>query len=111
MTLCELLQTTKYTQEFHIYVTNDYDQNEPIGHGRRAHLLNADECGELFPHLLDKVDLISVAKNGALVVRVIDENYNEPLENQYGEDYVKRWDRYDPTTRPYKFSCELEDFN
>ena len=110
MNLCELLQKTKYNQKFYCYVTNNYDQNIRIGMGERKELLDEDINESLFSHLLDDVEMITVAADGALVVRTIDENFEIPLQEQFDKGYVERWNSMDESSRPFKFSCELEDW-
>lgn len=110
MTLCELLQKTKYTQKFYCYVTNDFDQNLIIGRGTRKELLDEDINEDLFFHLLDDIFMITVAYDGALVVRTVDKYFETPLQEQFDKKYVERWDSSDASSRPFKFSRELEDF-
>ena len=110
MTLYDVFMATAYNQIFHVYVTNIYDQNIVIGHGTRQTLLNEEETEEGIDHLLDKVDTLRVAKDGSIVLRLIDENFYKPAEELYLEDFVSSWDNLDPSTRPWKHSCELEDF-
>lgn len=106
MILCELLQRVTYDQILIIYLSNDYDQNLLIGQGTRQELLN-DTDEELFFHLMDKVQLVTVTNNKSLFIKIENENHAVLLENQYSDDYVKRWKREDPETRPFRFSCEL----
>lgn len=110
MTLCELLQKTKYDQKFYCYVTNNYDQNLPVGAGVRKELLDEETNGDLFWHLLDEVDIITVAVDGALVVRTIDKYFKTPLQEQFDKEYAAKWNPLDKSSRPFKFSCELEDW-
>lgn len=110
MNLCELLQKTKYDQKFYCYVTNCYGQNLPIGSGTRIELLHEEINDELFWHLLDEVDSITVARDGALLIRTKDNHYDERLEEQYEDRYTKHWDKLDPSSRPYKFCMEMEDW-
>ena len=108
MILYELLQVTKYDQLFHVYISNAFDQNYPIGDGDRKTLLNEEECEELFDHLLDEVDMITISRDGSLVVRVKDEHFNENLEEQYDKKYVAQWDTNNPDSRPFKFTKEID---
>ena len=110
MTLYDILRNTKYTQEFCCYVTNVYDRNLPIGFGTRKELLDEQINEDLFDYLMCEICLLTVAKDGALVVRVTDEHYNNKIEDQYSVEQTERWDRRNPGSRPYKFSSELEDF-
>lgn len=110
MTLCELLQKTKYNQKFYCYVTNNYDQNLSIGAGVRQELLDEEINEDLFDHLLDEVEMITVAADGALVVRTVDKYFNTPLQEQFNKEYAAKWNPLDKSSRPFKFSCELEDW-
>ena len=42
-------------------------------------------------------------------ILVRDAMYEKPLEEQYDKDYVATWKSYDKSTRPFRFSAELED--
>lgn len=109
MTLYSLMMSAKADQIFHVYVTNIYDQNIEIGHGRRKDIVNEDIVEEGIYHLMDKVELWSVAKDGSVVVRLMDKHYRDRAEELYDEEYVKKWDNFNPETRPWKHSIELED--
>lgn len=110
MTLYDFMMPAMAHQIFHVYVTNIYDQNIEIGHGRRRDIVNEDITEMGIDHLMDKVDTWSVAKDGSIVVKLIDSHYEEKAEKQYDEDYAKIWNNFKPETRPWKHSCELEDF-
>ena len=109
MTLYDILRATKYWQKFCCYVTNAYDQNVPIGFGTRRELLDEEQNDELFDYLMCDIDMITVAKDGALVVRVRDERFYQRLEEQF--QCTGGWKVSDPATRPFKFSTEMEDWN
>lgn len=109
MTLYDILRVTRYWQKFCCYVTNVYDQNVPIGFGTRRELLDEEQNDKLFDYLMCNVDSITVAKDKALLVRVRDAHYNQPLEEQY--KFTGGWKVSDPATRPFKFSTEMEDWN
>lgn len=108
MILYDVLRATKYYQRFCCYVINAYDQNYPIGFGTRKELLDEEQNDELFDYLMCDVDMITVAKDGSLVIRVRNEHYNQPLEKQY--ECTGGWKVSDPATRPFKFSSEMEDW-
>ena len=108
MMLYDLLRITRYDQRFCCYVTNDFDQNIPIGFGVRKELLDTDQNDDFFDYLMCDIDMITVAKDGALVVRVRDEHFNQRLEEQY--ECTGGWKVSDPKTRPFKFSNEMEDW-
>ena len=110
MTLYDVMMACKYYQIFHVYVGNAYDQNIEIGHGERRDILNEDKCEEGINHLMDKVERLSVAKDGSIVLVLVDLNYEKPADAFYDPAYVSRWDESKPETRPWRYSCELEDF-
>ena len=108
MTLYDILRATRYWQKFCCYVTNNYDQNVPIGFGTRKELLDEEINDELFDYLMCDVDSITVTKDKAFLIRVRDEHFNQPLEEQY--ECTGDWKVSDPKTRPFKFSNEMEDW-
>lgn len=110
MNLVELFRCVRFDQEFYIYIINSFDQNRLIGKGIRNHLLNELENEEILDHLLDEIYLITIAKDKSLLVRIQDNSFNESLEEQYEKEYTKKLDIKLPESRPYKFSCEMEDF-
>ena len=110
MMLVELLQKVRYTQIFYVYLENVYDQNLPIGSGTRRDLLDEYENEEIISYLTCPVTLITTTKNGALVVRVRDEHFDERLEKQFNPEYAQKWNSLDMSSRPFKHSCEMEDF-
>lgn len=110
MTLYDVLRVTKYDEVLHCYWTNSFDQNVPIGFGARAELLDEEINDDLFWYLMCEVDMLTIAKDGSFVVRVVDAHSNERYEAQFSEDQTKKWDPLNPGSRPYKFSCEMEDF-
>lgn len=63
----------------------------------------------ILPHMLDEVNMVSVTPNGGMQILVRDAMYKKPLEEQYDKDYVATWKNYDKSTRPFRFSAELED--
>lgn len=110
MKLCEIFSLTRYDQKMYIYVTNAYDQNVSLGRGTRYDIIcDAENCDDILPHMLDKVDMISVTPDGGLQVLVRDRMYEKPLEEQYDKDYAATWKNHDKSTRPFRFSAELED--
>ena len=101
---------TRYDQKMYIYVTNAYDQNVSLGRGTRYDIVCDEEnCDDILPHMLDEVDIISVTPDGGLQILVRDAMYEKPLEEQYDKDYVTTWKNHDKSTRPFRFSAELED--
>lgn len=110
MTLYDVLRAMPDRQYFYVYVANVYDQNICVGAGTRTKLLDAEQNEELFDHLCDKVDMMTVCAEREILVRLIDDTFKQRAEELYDARYVAKWDNLDPKTRPWKHSCELEDF-
>lgn len=110
MTLYDVLRVTQYTQRFYVYVTNAWDQNTPVGTGTRSELLDEEENELTFDHLMDQVEMMTLCKDGAILLRLRDDTFNILAEKQYDSRYVEKWDDLKPETRPWKHSCEMEDF-
>ena len=117
MKLWDLLSVAQFSQQFDVYVTNIYDQNLPIGKGTRAELMAQEELqtfGDdeflIFDHLQDEVDRYMII-GSVMVVLVKDKYYEDYVENQYDERYVKTWKREDINSRPYLTSWEVEKRN
>lgn len=108
MTLYDLIINAQYQQVFHVYVTNAYDQNVKIGSGTRKSLMDEEECAEGLDHLMDKVDRWEVCSDGSVFVALIDHNFKRPCEELYNAEYVAKWDRHKPQTRPWRYSSETE---
>lgn len=112
MKLWDILYTAQYFQQFTIYVMNAYDQNVLIGRGTRAEML-AEEREEgdntLFNNLQNEVEYFHT-KGSKLIVFVRDANYDKPLEEQYLERQVARWDYKDPKKRPFLYGIETEEY-
>lgn len=108
MILYELLRITKAEQKFVVFVTNDYGENLFVGDGTRAELLDESENDELFDHLMDKIDIMEVSKDGkTLIVFVRDNNFEKRVDELYPQNYVEKWDIHDENTRPYLFTSEV----
>lgn len=107
MNLWDMLSHCQHSQKFDVYVGNAYDQNIPIGEGDADSLRHNGD--EFFYHLMDEVDRYSVHPDGVLVVIVKDQDYGNTAEQQYGERTAKRWDKFDPQTRPWRHSTEIDD--
>lgn len=111
MTLLDVLRTVKYYQKLYIVVINQYGQNVCIAKGRLHEFLCDEETAfDLLDHYDDKVDMITPAKDGCFVVRIKDEHFHEPLEKQYNESYVNKWDINDKNSRPFLFDTEMPDW-
>ncbi len=104
MTLWDMLSVCQYTQQFDVYEGNAYDQNIIVASGSAEKLrTNSD----VFYHLMDEVDVYSVEPDSVIVIILKNANYQKKAEEQYSEDYVKRWDRYKPESRPWRWSIEI----
>lgn len=107
MTLYDLMLHGNATQIYHVYTTNAWDQNIPIGHGERREIMNEDETDGI-DHLMDEVDSWYVCEDGSLVVLLKDAFFNERVEKQYTPEYIAKWNNLKPETRPWRHSAELE---
>ena len=111
MKLWDILEASQYMQIFSIYMTNVYDQNIPIARGTLADMQRYDlDEGGFFCHLMDDVEYFHITKKGVMVLFLRDEHYEEKAEEQYSQDYVMRWNRRDPRTRPYLHAIETEEY-
>ena len=45
--------------------------------------------------------------DGAMFVRI---RMDDRAKELFSEDYVKKWDRFNPLKRPYLYTAELDDF-
>lgn len=106
MTLWDMLNVCQCYQEFDVYEGNEYDQNIIVASGSADKLRTEIE---IFDHLMDEVDGYSVEPDGVIVIRLRNDNYTRRAEEQYFEDYVKKWDNRKPETRPWRFSIEIEN--
>lgn len=107
-TLHNLLTSCQYPQVFWIYYTNDYDQNILLTKGTIQEMLEDDEANfELLSHINDVVEYWTIREDGAMFVRL---KMTSKAQELFSEDYVARWDRFDPTKRPYLYSAEMDDF-
>lgn len=87
---------------------NDYDQNILLAKGTKKEMLSDDECSfDLINHINDVVEYWTIREDGAMFVRL---RMSEKAQDLYSEDYVNRWDRFNPTKRPYLYSEEMDDF-
>lgn len=107
-TLHNLLTSCQYPQVFWIYYTNDYDQNILLTKGTKQEMLEDEEANfELLSHINDVVEYWTIREDGAMFVRL---KMTSKAQELFSEDYVARWDRFDPTKRPYLYSAEMDDF-
>lgn len=107
-TLHNLLTSCQYAQVFWIYRTNDYDENILLAKGTKQEMLEDEEQNfDLLRHINDLVEYWTIREDGAMFVRL---RMGEEAEEQYSDDYVERWDRLNPRSRPYLHSAEMDDF-
>lgn len=106
MTLWDMLNVCQYNQEFDIYVNNIYDQNIPVESGTAEDLRGSTEA---FDHLMDKIEHYEVAPDGVIVILTKNSDFERRAEELYSEDYVEKWDRFKPDTRPWRFSIEIDN--
>lgn len=112
MTLWDLLEAAQYEQVFSIYTHNAYDQNFPIARGTRSEMMaiDAEGEGELFEHLMHKIENYMFNKNGLMVIFLRDEKYNSRADEYYSAEIAKRWNNLDPDTRPWLYRTETEAY-
>lgn len=111
MILWDLLQAAQFDQEFSIYVTNAYGQNIPVVRGRITDMFKLDE-GEYktFDHIVDKVEYFHITDTGRMVVFLRDEHYDEDASWNYSDEYVSKWDNFNPKSRPWLHAIETEEY-
>lgn len=107
-TLHNLLTSCQYPQVFWIYQTNDYDENILLTKGTKQEMLEDDENNfNLIDHINDVVEYWTIREDGAMFVRI---RMDDRAKELFSEDYVNKWDRYNPLKRPYLYSAEMDDF-
>ena len=107
-TLHNLLTSCQYPQVFWIYQTNDYDENILLTKGTKQDMLEDDENSfDLLDHINDVVEYWTIREDGAMFVRI---RMDARAKELFSEDYVKKWDRFNPLKRPYLYTAELDDF-
>ena len=105
MTLWNMLNVCPCNQEFDIYVNNAYDQNIIVASG------SADDLRtnlEVFDHLMEEVEHYEVEPDGVIVILTKNSDFEKRAEELYSGDYVERWDRFNPNSRPWRFSIEID---
>lgn len=110
MNLYEVMMACSYHQNFHVYVTNIYDQNFEIAHGKRRDITDEDgDWPEAINHLMDKVDLLRVTSDGSILLLLVDKHYEEDVSVLYksSPEYVAQWDTMKPETRPWRYYSEV----
>lgn len=107
-TLHNLLTSCQYPQVFWIYQMNDYDENILLTKGTKQEMLEDDENNfNLIDHINDVVEYWTIREDGAMFVRI---RMDDRAKELFSEDYVNKWDRYNPLKRPYLYSAEMDDF-
>ena len=107
-TLHNLLTSCQYPQVFWIYQMNDYDENILLTKGTKQEMLEDDENSfDLIDHINDVVEYWTIREDGAMFVRI---RMDDRAKELFSEDYVKKWDRFNPNKRPYLYTAEMDDF-
>lgn len=107
-TLHNLLTSCQYEQVFWIYRTNDFDHNILLAKGTKQQMLEDEETNfELLEHINDVVDYWTIREDGAMFIRL---RMEDKVQDLYSENYVAKWDRFNPIKRPYLYSAEMDDF-
>lgn len=112
MTLYDIVSKAQYWLKFSIYLTNVHDQNIPIARGTRSEMLgnDVDNDEDFFRHLMYQVEYFNITKDGVMVVYIRDENYEKNASECYSKEYVEKWDRFNPKTRPWLWGSETEEY-
>jgi len=113
MTLYDIVSKAQYMQVFSIYLTNVYGQNIPIARGTRTEMIAMDveeNEEDFFRHLMCEVEYFHITDKGVVVVFIRDAHFEEPASYNYSDKYVKKWDRYNPKTRPWLHGIETEEY-
>lgn len=111
MRLLDLWQVSTNSQMYHVYITNNYDQNLPVYHGTIVDLCMDDEYGgEWFDSLDLEIEVFYVCKNGDIQVQLKDEHFFERVEDWWtsNKSITDKWDDLNPETRPWRYSLETE---
>ena len=87
---------------------NDYDENILLTKGTKQEMLEDDENNfDLIDHINDVVEYWTIREDGAMFVRI---RMDDRAKELFSEDYVNKWDRYNPLKRPYLYTAEMDDF-
>ena len=86
---------------------NDYDENILLTKGTKQEMLEDDDSFDLIDHINDVVEYWTIREDGAVFVRIRMDNKAKEL---YSDNYVKKWDRFNPNKRPYLYTAEMDDF-
>lgn len=106
--LIDILTTCRYDQHFFIYETNDYDQNVLLGKGTIEELRENDEFD--LAYLTSEIEIWQIRDDGTMFIQVEGNTPRRMRQEEYAKEYVERWDNYDPKTRPWLYSAELDCF-
>ena len=102
MKLYDMLSKTVYWQKVAIFENNASDQNMPIFTGDVDGARN--DTDDVFWVLGKEVERYEYV-NGVLVISIVNEYYEERLEEHYA--YSHRWT---DENRPWLFSAEIKDY-
>lgn len=105
LTLYEMLDRAMADQKVWIYENNAYDQNMPLFQGTVNDARIEPEL-RVWDFLMCEVEFYDCS-HGILDIRVKDTNYDKRLEDHYL--FADRWDRYDKSKRPWRYSIEIEE--
>lgn len=90
VTLYDVLKRAKYYQVFHIYLSNDWDDNIFVGRGTRSQLLAQEMLDQkseniTFDYLNNDIELLYTI-GFVMVILVKDEDHNQPVEQIWNKD-------------------------
>lgn len=100
MTLYEMLDSTYYFQQVHIYETNNYGENMPVFKGEVSGArVDSDRTWD---YLMCEVDGYYIVNN-ILIVKVVNEYKNEQMSTHYL--FSEKWTK---DKRPWLTNLEVE---
>ena len=105
LTLYEMLDRAMAHQKVWIYENNAYDQNMPLFQGTVNDARIEPEL-RVWDFLMCEVEFYDCS-HGILDIRVKGTNYDKRLEDHYL--FSDRWDKYDKSKRPWRYSIEIEE--
>ena len=109
MKLLKLLECIPCNTLCHIFTENNYGQCQPIGSGKQDILLNTEFCDTVW-HLCDKVTTVKTNSDASITIFVRNKHSDKPLQKEYSEEQIKRWDNLDPSTRPWLHKIETNEY-
>ena len=111
LTLYDILKKTRYDQIFHVYLSNDWDDNTVVGRGTRADLLAQEkECSKdenmTFDYLNNEVEMV-YCEGKVIIVMLIDDDHNRPVQDIWF-DGIKTYESKKPVLeRKFVSSCDI----